>query len=71
MTTTELILALRDWASMAYEGDADILNAAADRLEELDERVAIMQDGHQITMKELFKSPSPGDCVQFGDGSVV
>ena len=43
MTTTELITALRD---LAYECEdpprTRLINAAADRLEELDERVEIM-----------------------------
>lgn len=43
MTTDELITALRD---LAYECEdpprTKLINAAADRLEELDERVALM-----------------------------
>lgn len=43
MDTKELIMELRDWAEVQGAGTlANILNEAADRLEELDERVAIM-----------------------------
>ena len=50
MTTDELIKALRDRANtfgsiMRDTLDRDLLNTAADRLEELDERVAIMEEG--------------------------
>lgn len=51
MTTEELIRALREWADgMAMPGRRQLVNEAADRLEELDERIAIMQDGNQITI---------------------
>ena len=60
MTTTELITALRD---LAYECEdpprTRLINEAADRLEELDERVAIMMEGSQITMTELMDTESP------------
>lgn len=53
MTTDELIKALRAWA-IAFKSDgnhdclvADLF-AAADRLEELEERVAIMEEGNKI-----------------------
>lgn len=58
MTTTDLINALRQYAQ--YETDAgrivsgEWMNEAADRLEELDERVAIMMEGNQITMEEII-----------------
>ena len=39
MTTDELIKALRE---LALNVNTELLNAAADRLEELEERVAIM-----------------------------
>lgn len=57
MTTTELITALRDWADqMALPGRRSLVTEAADRLEELDERVAIMAaDGEQVTMDELVR----------------
>lgn len=42
MTTDELIRALRDVRATAYE--EALCNEAADRLEELDERVAIMSE---------------------------
>ena len=45
MTTDEIIRALREWADkMALPGRRQLVNAAADRLEELDERVAIMSE---------------------------
>lgn len=45
MKTDELIRALRDWAAkMAMPGRRNLVNEAADRLEELDERVAIMEE---------------------------
>ena len=58
MKTTDLIITLREF------GNADelplgrvrkLLEEAADRLEELDERVAIMSEGEQVTMDELVK----------------
>lgn len=47
MATDELIRALRIWASLSQNSDycIKLLNEAADRLEELDERVAIMEEG--------------------------
>jgi len=46
MTTNELIKALRDRANtfgiMRDSSNRNLLNTAADRLEELDERIAIM-----------------------------
>lgn len=53
MTTDELIMALRAWAiAFKSAGGQDQLVAdlfaAADRLEELDERVAIMMEGNKI-----------------------
>lgn len=51
MTTDELIRALRDWADgMAMPGRRQLVNEAADRLEELEERIAIMEEGNQITI---------------------
>lgn len=45
MTTDELILALRDVAAECEDmARIKLCNEAADRLEELDERVAIMQE---------------------------
>ena len=45
MTTDELIRALRDWADqMAMPGRRGLVKQAADRLEELSERVAIMEE---------------------------
>lgn len=49
MTTDELIRALRDVAGECEDLQRiRLLNAAADRLEELDERVAIMEEGNKI-----------------------
>ena len=51
MTTDELIKALREWGE-AFANKVDklhfLLMQAADRLEELDERVAIMMEGNKI-----------------------
>lgn len=51
MTTVDLIRALRAWADqMAMPGRRALVNEAADRLEELDERVAIMEEGSRVTV---------------------
>lgn len=51
MTTNELIRQLRDWADqMAMPGRRQLVKEAADRLEELDERIAIMEEGNRITI---------------------
>ena len=42
MTTDELIKALRE---LTFNVNKSLLNEAADRLEELDERIAIMEEG--------------------------
>ena len=43
MSTVELIARLRETADK-YPDDADLIREAADRLEDLDERVAIMME---------------------------
>lgn len=50
MTTDELIKALREYAEFHHEGDVwwRTLTEAADRLEDLDERVSIMMEGNKI-----------------------
>lgn len=46
MTNDELIAELRDWAGVQGAGSlAAILDEAADVIEALDERVAIMEEG--------------------------
>lgn len=46
MTNNELIAELRDWAGVQGAGSlAAILDEAADVIEALDERVAIMEEG--------------------------
>lgn len=46
MDTNEIITELRDWAIVQGPGSlAEILNEAADSLEDLDERVAILNAG--------------------------
>ena len=46
MTTNDLINELRDCAAVEGPGTLNaILNEAADRIEELDERVSIMNEG--------------------------
>ena len=50
MTTDELITALRDVAAECEDIERiRLCREAADRLEELDERVAIMSEGEQLT----------------------
>ena len=50
MTTDELIKALRDLADECEDRKLIVLfDEAADRLEDLDERVAIMSEGEQLT----------------------
>ena len=45
METSELITELRDWAAVQGPGSlANLLQEAADRLEELDERLGIVLD---------------------------
>ena len=49
MTTDELIRDLRDKAEVEGKTSlGNLLNQAADRLEELDERVEIMMEGNNI-----------------------
>lgn len=49
MTTDELIKALRDVAGECEDlKRIRLLDEAADRLEELDERVAVMMEGNKI-----------------------
>lgn len=46
MDTKELIEELRGWAQVQERGSLYVvLNEAADRIEELDERIAIMEEG--------------------------
>lgn len=54
MKTDEIIRELRQTATNASPGLHRLLCAAAERLEELDERVAIMMEGNQITMEEII-----------------
>lgn len=45
MTTGEIVNELRDWADVEGPGTlSNVLDEAADRLEELDERVAIISE---------------------------
>lgn len=58
METTELISTLREFGNapeLPLVRVRELLEEAADRLEELDERVAIMSEGEQVTMEELVK----------------
>lgn len=59
MMTDELIQALRECADadeLPLVRARELLKKAADRLDKLDERVAIMSaDGEQVTMEELVK----------------
>ena len=59
METTDLIITLREFGNapeLPLVRARELLEEAADRLEELDERVAIMAaDGKQVTMDELVK----------------
>lgn len=46
MTTNELITELRDWAEVEGAGTLSaILNEAADKIEALDERISVMEEG--------------------------
>lgn len=71
MTTDELIRALRNWAAqMALPGRRGLVNEAADRLEELDERIAIMEEGNalsgpsgQLSQRESLITIGPGANV--------
>ena len=50
MKTNELIQELRSWADkMALPGRRTLITEAADRLEELDERIAIMEEGNALS----------------------
>ena len=50
-TTDEIIRELRAWADqMALPGRRHLVNIAADRLEDLDERVAVMEEGRGVTV---------------------
>ena len=50
MTTDKLIKALRDLADECEDRKLIVLfDEAADRLDELDERVSIMSEGEQLT----------------------
>ena len=54
MTTSELINDLRDWAEVQGPGSlAAILNEAADRLEEIDERLAIVGENLDDVVNDL------------------
>jgi hypothetical protein len=59
MMTDELIQALRECADadeLPLVRVRELLNRAADRLEKLDERVAIMSaEGEQVTMTDIIR----------------
>ena len=56
MTTDELITALRDVAAECEDMKRiRLCREAADRLEELEERVAIMRENEQITMNDIIR----------------
>ncbi len=56
MTTLELIQDLREWAEVDGKGSlANVLTQAADRLEALDERVAIMDESYKGVERHLFR----------------
>lgn len=60
MKTDKLIRALRDWAEqIPMPGRYKLLTEAADRLEELDERVAIMMEG--IEHETRSRTPDVSD----------
>ena len=69
MDTNEIIAELRDWAIVQGPGSlAEILNEAADSLEDLDERVAIMSEPHGwISVKDRLPSEF-SDCIVFAYG---
>lgn len=56
MTTLELIQDLREWAEVDGKGSlAHVITQAADRLESLDERVAIMDESYNGVERHLFR----------------
>jgi hypothetical protein len=56
MTTLELIQDLREWAEVDGKASlAHVLTQAADRLEALDERVAIMDESYKGVERHLFR----------------
>ena len=71
MTTEKLIRTLRDWADgIAMPGRRQLVNEAADRLEELEERIAIMEEGDalsgpsgQLSQRESLVTIGPGADV--------
>ena len=56
MTTLELIQDLREWAEVDGKGSlTHVFTQAADRLEALDERVAIMDESYKGVERHLFR----------------
>lgn len=67
MTTDELIRALREYAEFHHEGDVwwRTLTEAADRLRELDERIALMGEPPAVRCREC-KWYDHGQCGKLG-----
>lgn len=62
MTASELIERLREIAQIGivnHKSDVPVIKEAADRLEELDERVAIMLEGNGLAWKDRDKPEEP------------
>lgn len=56
MTTMDLIQELRDWSEVNDRGSlANVLTQAADRLEALDERIAIKDESYNGVERHLFR----------------
>lgn len=71
MTTEELIRQLREWADgMAMPGRRQLVMEAADRLEEQEERIAIMEEGCALSGPS-GQLPQRGSQVTIGPGADV
>lgn len=71
MKTNELIQELRSWADkMALPGRRTLITEAADRLEELDERIAIMEEGNALSGPS-GQLPQRGSQITIAPGANV
>lgn len=69
METNDLIATLRDWAEVEGAGTLSaILNEAADKIEALDERVAIMSEPHGwISVSDKLPEEGQEVVIHIGD----
>ena len=71
MKTNELSQELRSWADkMALPGRRTLITEAADRLEELDERIAIMEEGNALSGPS-GQLPQRGSQITIAPGANV